>query len=227
MSIHPSHLQNFNSTHPLTPANSLCAWQLYNESTTTPAHSDTLLIHVYERIWTEAIVAKTVNNKCTISFCIQCTSYSMLQIGQGSYQATLCCREKHMQHWWICSHQNGYRISRWEGVQSGHTRAAEWQTSSELLLSYDGKAVEQLTITTVDANGPFRADVRLQPSRELAMTIGFDALPQTQRRLHTVVSVLRWAASNAFMPPLWSAQNRDRTLLVPTNRGRNRVATRD
>jgi len=38
-------------------------------------------------------------------------------------------------------------------VQSGHAHAAEWQTLSELLLTYDGEAVEQLTTTTVDANG--------------------------------------------------------------------------
>ena len=85
------------STHPFTPANSLCTRQPYNESTSKPAHSDTLLIHVYERIWTLAIIAKTLDNKCAVSFCIQCTRYSMLQIRQGPYQATLCCKEKYTQ----------------------------------------------------------------------------------------------------------------------------------
>ena len=64
--------------------------QLYDESTW-----GTPLKHVYKHGWGIAIITKTLDNKCAVSFCIQCTRYSMLKVWECSYLTTLCCKEKY------------------------------------------------------------------------------------------------------------------------------------
>ena len=85
------------STHQFTAGTSPCAYirQPYDESI-----RGLPLKHVYKHFWGIAIVVEILNNKCTVSFRIQCPRYSMIQIGQASYFATLSCRKKYMEHWW-------------------------------------------------------------------------------------------------------------------------------
>ena len=85
------------STHQITAGTSPCAYirQPYDESI-----RGLPLKHVYKHFWGIAIVVEILNNKCTVSFRIQCPRYSMIQIGQASYFTTLSCRNKHMEHWW-------------------------------------------------------------------------------------------------------------------------------
>ena len=88
--IHNQHNQFIAGTSP-------CAYirQPYDESI-----RGLPLKHVYKHFWGIAIVVEILNNKCTVSFRIQCPRYSMIQIGQASYFATLSCRKKYMEHWW-------------------------------------------------------------------------------------------------------------------------------